>query len=98
VAAVTPRDWDAFSAQQVRSLGLNGAAQFFPWLLLGQEDTTPKRSWVCFARTAALGLPPPLAAAVDSRAPGPHKLRSFHSQANIGTTPTPHDQAAVILR
>jgi hypothetical protein len=38
VAAVTPRDWDAFGAQQARSLGLGGAAQFFPWLLLGQDD------------------------------------------------------------
>jgi hypothetical protein len=38
VAAVTPRDWDAFGARQARSLGLTGAAQFFPWLLLGQDD------------------------------------------------------------
>ena len=38
VAAVTPRDWDAFGAKQARSLGLRGAAEFFPWLLLGQDD------------------------------------------------------------
>jgi iron-sulfur cluster repair protein YtfE (RIC family) len=37
-AVVTPRDWDAFGARQARSLGIAGAAQFFPWLLLGQDD------------------------------------------------------------
>lgn len=43
VAAVTPRDWDAFNAQQARTLGLKGAAQFFPWLLLGQDDIHTER-------------------------------------------------------
>jgi hypothetical protein len=43
VSAVTPGDWDAFSAQQARSLGLKGAAQFFPWLLLGQDDIRTER-------------------------------------------------------
>lgn len=38
VAAVSPRDWDAFGAKQARSLGLKGAAEFFPWLLQGQDD------------------------------------------------------------
>ena len=43
VSAVTPHDWDAFGAQQARSLGLKGAAQFFPWLLLGQDDVRTER-------------------------------------------------------
>ena len=42
-SAVTARDWDAFGAQQARSLGLKGAAQFFPWLLLGQDDIRTER-------------------------------------------------------
>lgn len=37
-AAVTPRDWDAFGARQARSLGIKGAAGFFPWLLHGADD------------------------------------------------------------
>jgi hypothetical protein len=43
ISAVTPRDWDAFSSRQARSLGLTGAAQFFPWLLLGQDDIRTER-------------------------------------------------------
>jgi hypothetical protein len=43
ISAVTPDDWDAFSAQQARSLGMKGAAQFFPWLLLGQDDIRTER-------------------------------------------------------
>ena len=43
VRVVTPRDWDEFSARQARSLGLKGAAQFFPWLLLGQDDIRTER-------------------------------------------------------
>jgi hypothetical protein len=41
--AVTPGDWDAFGARQARSLGLKGAAEFFPWLLLGQDDIRTER-------------------------------------------------------
>jgi hypothetical protein len=37
-AVVSPRDWDAFGAKQARSLGLRGAAEFFPWLLRGMDD------------------------------------------------------------
>lgn len=36
--AVSPRDWDAFGARQAKSLGLKGAADFFPWLLHGMDD------------------------------------------------------------
>ena len=43
VAAVTPQDWDAFGARQARSLGLTGAAQFFPWLLTGQDDVRTEK-------------------------------------------------------
>ena len=43
VGCVTPRDWDAFGAEQARSLGMKGAAQFFPWLLLGQDDITTEK-------------------------------------------------------
>ena len=43
VAAVTPRDWDAFGAAQARSLGLRGAAEFFPWLLQGQDDVRTEK-------------------------------------------------------
>ena len=43
VRVVTPQDWDEFSARQARSLGLKGAAQFFPWLLLGQDDIRTER-------------------------------------------------------
>ena len=41
--AVSPADWDAFGARQARSLGMKGAAQFFPWLLLGQDDIRTDR-------------------------------------------------------
>jgi hemerythrin-like domain-containing protein len=41
--AVSPGDWDAFGARQARSLGLKGAAQFFPWLLHGQDDIRADR-------------------------------------------------------
>jgi iron-sulfur cluster repair protein YtfE (RIC family) len=41
--AVSPADWDAFGARQARSLGMKGAAQFFPWLLLGQDDLRTER-------------------------------------------------------
>jgi iron-sulfur cluster repair protein YtfE (RIC family) len=37
-AVVSPRQWDAFGAKQARSLGLKGAAEFFPWLLRGMDD------------------------------------------------------------
>ena len=37
-AAVSPRDWDVFGKQQSRSLGLKGAAKFFPWLLQGGDE------------------------------------------------------------
>jgi hypothetical protein len=51
-AVVSPRDWDAFGAKQARSLGLKGAAEFFPWLLQGMDDVRSER---------VLGvLPPPL--------------------------------------
>jgi hypothetical protein len=42
-AVVTPRDWDAFGAKQARSLGLRGAAEFFPWLLRGMDDVRTER-------------------------------------------------------
>jgi len=51
-AVVSPRDWDRFGAVQARSLGLRGAAEFFPWLLRGMDDVRTER---------VLGvLPPPL--------------------------------------
>jgi hemerythrin-like domain-containing protein len=42
-AVVSPRDWDAFGAKQARSLGLTGAAEFFPWLLRGMDDLQTER-------------------------------------------------------
>ncbi|MGG5259882.1 hemerythrin domain-containing protein [Phycicoccus avicenniae] len=42
-ACVSPRDWGAFNARQARSLGLKGAAEFFPWLLQGQDDVRTER-------------------------------------------------------
>jgi hypothetical protein len=42
-AAVTARDWNAFSARQARSLGVRGAAEFFPWLLQGQDPVRTER-------------------------------------------------------
>lgn len=42
-AAVSPRDWDAFSSRQARSLGMKGAAELFPWLLWGADDVRTER-------------------------------------------------------
>lgn len=42
-AAVSPRDWEAFSARQARSLGLKGASELFPWLLWGADDVRTER-------------------------------------------------------
>jgi iron-sulfur cluster repair protein YtfE (RIC family) len=42
-AVVSPRDWDTFSAKQAKSLGLKGAAEFFPWLLRGMDEVRTER-------------------------------------------------------
>jgi hypothetical protein len=51
-AVVPPKEWDRFGSLQARSLGLRGAAEFFPWMLRGMDDIRTER---------VLGvLPPPL--------------------------------------
>jgi iron-sulfur cluster repair protein YtfE (RIC family) len=50
--SLTQAEWQAFSNDQRRRVGLRGAAQVFPWLL---DGATPEQ-----ARALLAGLPPPL--------------------------------------
>jgi hypothetical protein len=50
--SLTPTQWQAFSNDQRRRLGFDGAAQLFPWLL---QEASPQQVTAILA-----GLPPPL--------------------------------------
>jgi hypothetical protein len=50
--SLTPAQWQAFSNDQRRRLGFDGAAQLFPWLL---QEASPQQVTAILA-----GLPPPL--------------------------------------
>lgn len=51
-SVMTPQDWKDFSRQQQKSVGLKGAAEFFPYILTGAD---PERG-----AQALAGFPPPL--------------------------------------
>ena len=50
--SLTPTQWQAFSNDQRRRLGFDGAAQLFPWLL---QEASPQQ-----VKAVLAGLPPPL--------------------------------------